>query len=463
MLAVHRAVTLMRLDRPEAAGSVLRIAREDWLGLDVDTRTQLVLTEARLYRSLGESAKAHECWMMAKSIAEEASDASLLARAHVGLARSYADVGATDETLHEAFAAVRTADREHHGPALIEAYTTIYIAYHTLRRYSDAVEYARRAYDVAHEKGTSLERLNTSCNLALAVADVGDVRQGFEILRMGRPLLAQIGRDVSKAHHLHTLGQLHLTAMQYRSAINVMSQSVALYAGLQHTSELHSAQFILAQAFRGLGRIDEAMALADGIIAYYAGSEEHYDPLLASVLEFASTIEYERGAYQRACDHLRELMRVRARTHKENARRLASVLDIRYRVDKLQRDAKRIEAENNDMRAQLAGAAIRLVQQATAQKRAPSVVEAEWRLFKLQFDRVHTGVMRRIAGEYPDLTGAELRVCAMLIASFATKDIAAVLSCSIRTVEWHRANIRRKLNIRSGANLGAHLARYAAR
>ena len=48
----------------------------------------------------------------------------------------------------------------------------------------------------------------------------------------------------------------------------------------------------------------------------------------------------------------------------------------------------------------------------------------------------------------------------MLVAAFNTKDIAAVLSCSTRTVEWHRANIRRKLKLRPSASLSTYLTRF---
>lgn len=460
LLHIHCAVAMIRLARYTDAASALGMARTYWRLIDLATRFLLASTEARLYRTIGDTTRAHQCSMIARSLAESTGDAASLGRAHVDLARSYASVGATEEALEEAFAAVRTADAEQHASILIEAYTTIYVAYHTLRRYPDAHIYAQRAHEVASSFGTKIDIVNTGYNLALALADVDELPQAFALLRRLHRSVRGLALPAAQADYYHTLGQLHLHAGDDREVIKVIQQCLALYQQHHRMREYRSAQFIIAQAYRSLGDLQNAAATAEEIADFYNQPDQRYDSLLASVLEFLASVEYDRGRYREAYDHLRKLTEQRARSNSEMARRLASVLDIRYRVDQLQQHTRRIEAENADMRTQLASAALRLVQHASSHRRASSVINAEWRLFQMQFDRVHVGFIRQLSVAHPTLSAAELRVCTMLVASFSTKDIAAVLSSSARTVEWHRANIRRKLKLRSSANLTTYLTRF---
>ena len=57
-----------------------------------------------------------------------------------------------------------------------------------------------------------------------------------------------------------------------------------------------------------------------------------------------------------------------------------------------------------------------------------------------------------LAGPAP-LTPAEKRVAGYLVNGFTSKEIAAALACSPRTVEVHRANMIRKMNVRNSAEL----------
>ena len=59
-----------------------------------------------------------------------------------------------------------------------------------------------------------------------------------------------------------------------------------------------------------------------------------------------------------------------------------------------------------------------------------------------------TGISR-IGG----LTPAELRIAGYLVNGFTSKEIAQSLSCSHRTVEVHRANMIRKMNVRNSFEL----------
>ena len=82
-----------------------------------------------------------------------------------------------------------------------------------------------------------------------------------------------------------------------------------------------------------------------------------------------------------------------------------------------------------------------------------------WKIFQQQFTSCHPSFMRKLVEIYPALSITEKRVCALLRIYMSSKDIASLLNLSIRTVEDHRNNIRKKLNLIVKENLSEFLSK----
>lgn len=80
-------------------------------------------------------------------------------------------------------------------------------------------------------------------------------------------------------------------------------------------------------------------------------------------------------------------------------------------------------------------------------------MDKEWQRFEHHFDEVHSGFIKKLKEMYPDLTPSELRLCAYLRLNMTTKEIAQILSISVRGVEISRYRLRKKLKIDSDTNL----------
>jgi DNA-binding CsgD family transcriptional regulator len=63
--------------------------------------------------------------------------------------------------------------------------------------------------------------------------------------------------------------------------------------------------------------------------------------------------------------------------------------------------------------------------------------------------------------KYPDLSPAELKLCAYLRLNPSTKDLALITNRSMRTIESTRTNIRKKMNLTSQENLVTHLLSFS--
>jgi two-component system, NarL family, response regulator NreC len=61
-----------------------------------------------------------------------------------------------------------------------------------------------------------------------------------------------------------------------------------------------------------------------------------------------------------------------------------------------------------------------------------------------------------VAGDAPVLTTREGQVLRLLALGYTNREVGTLLHISVRTAEFHRKNIQRKLNLTSRSQLVAH-------
>lgn len=86
--------------------------------------------------------------------------------------------------------------------------------------------------------------------------------------------------------------------------------------------------------------------------------------------------------------------------------------------------------------------------------------ENEWTLYQTNFDRIHEKFFFKLKERYPELTPGDLRMCALLRLNMPTKDMASMLSLSVRGIEAARYRLRKKLNLSEGENLVDFMIRF---
>lgn len=79
--------------------------------------------------------------------------------------------------------------------------------------------------------------------------------------------------------------------------------------------------------------------------------------------------------------------------------------------------------------------------------------ENQWETFKQHFEAVHTNFFQKLLTRQPNLTAHDLRYCAYLRINLTSKEIAALLGASLRSVETHRYRLRKKLALDSEIDL----------
>ena len=84
----------------------------------------------------------------------------------------------------------------------------------------------------------------------------------------------------------------------------------------------------------------------------------------------------------------------------------------------------------------------------------------EWSQFSANFDQVHGNFITRLKEQYPALTPQEIKFAAYIRMNLNTKEIANLLSISVRGVEIGRYRVRKKLELERKDNLSDFLLRF---
>jgi tetratricopeptide (TPR) repeat protein len=195
------------------------------------------------------------------------------------------------------------------------------------------------------------------------------------------------------------------------------------------------------------------------------------------------------GQPAQALDHYKRFMRIKEDVAGHEKQRLITELQVRFDIDTAEREreiyrlkAQQLESEMRLKQNELAAMALNILQKkellealqselkelkkgdsTAAVDRILTVLdgsrsaEQDWKLFEQQLDNLHHDFVRTLSERYPALTPTELKICSLARINLLTKDIANLLYTSIRTVDAHKYNIRKKLDLPAGASLTTFL------
>lgn len=76
-----------------------------------------------------------------------------------------------------------------------------------------------------------------------------------------------------------------------------------------------------------------------------------------------------------------------------------------------------------------------------------------WEKFEENFNVVYDDFMKKLTNQYSNLKTSDRKLCAYLRMGLSSKEMAALLNMSVRSIETARYRLRKKLNLESGENL----------
>lgn len=87
-------------------------------------------------------------------------------------------------------------------------------------------------------------------------------------------------------------------------------------------------------------------------------------------------------------------------------------------------------------------------------------LQEDWKEFEYHFNRVHGEFLTRLREQYTNLTPKDHKLCAFLRLNLSTKEIAQLMSISVRGVEIARYRLRKKLDLDTGDSLAQFILDY---
>lgn len=80
-------------------------------------------------------------------------------------------------------------------------------------------------------------------------------------------------------------------------------------------------------------------------------------------------------------------------------------------------------------------------------------LDEEWKQFSIHFNNVHSNFLITLKEVYPELNAHEMKLCAYLRMNLSSKEIAQLMSISVRGVEISRYRLRKKLKLQPNEDL----------
>jgi len=89
--------------------------------------------------------------------------------------------------------------------------------------------------------------------------------------------------------------------------------------------------------------------------------------------------------------------------------------------------------------------------------------DSDWENFAIHFDKIHSNFLDTLKTKFPELSPTDLKMCAYLKINLASKEIAQLMSITVRAVEVGRYRLRKKLNLPSNVNLFDYLVKVTTK
>ncbi len=362
-----------------------------------------------------------------------------------------------------------------------EAYTLGIIAriFDAMEEYSSAISYYNNQRTLFTELSDRYGESIALGNMGWSYAKQEQYDEALRYMRQALEIQVEQQNTVHQALSHSNISHVHLSRKEFEQAFQESEQALALY---QTKKNLYITLFIYHQhgkVLNALGRYDEALsflleaarcitsetstAVKRDIYKEIVYSYEQLG-ISAKALEFHKLLheaEIEEIKHQtdkdlRALEYRFEMQR--KETEKELYRLQADQLkkDIEIQTKEVTALASQLSQKNELLRilrkeaAELSGASnerlksIRKFVQRIEQCIEP---DADPRAFDKALHELDAEFLALLKYQCPGLSKTELKICSLIKINMTSQQIADLLFTSIRTVEKHRNNIRKKLEI----------------
>lgn len=354
-------------------------------------------------------------------------------------------------------------------------------------------------------------KANKESNLGICYIMMGNLEKGKQHLLNARQDFIELNNTTNYIYTLLNLGKLERLEGNNESALSYLSEALgyaknnnAVPREIDILAEIAMCHLNLQLYEEGLIFLSEAISIskahnfvvsevsiaASKFFIYKNNYEGAYAELIKIIEDESIELSNREEIYQLLsdiCTHLgkwkegfkyqKAYFEIHNKIHDQKKLWAAAELEIEFENRNKKKEVELLEQHTKQQTEDLATQALQLLKHReflneikqdlqSGKKASEDILKQvnaelqrndEWVEFEVRFTQSHGQKMKVLKQRYPGLTTAELKVCALLTAELSTKAISIVLSMSPRTVEWHRAKVRKKMKVEPSEDLIAFL------
>jgi tetratricopeptide (TPR) repeat protein/DNA-binding CsgD family transcriptional regulator len=402
----------------------------------------------QVYCDIGDYAKALEYFLSALALSEELDDDRGVTTCLSNLGNVYRDIGDYAKALEYLRLAHSLSERLGIRQAIAADTGNIGSVYHDLGQYSQALEYMQLARTAYEQLGDKKGVAGVTGNIGIVYRDMGNYDDAMEYHQMSLRLAVEIGDRTMIALVTGNIG--HLIAIEVFDGYNPSYAQKLLQRAIDLTIEIGNKSLLLdpyrwlAGLYQQQGKWEQAYQY----LSYYhevkedvQGHKVHKQAQQIEHLKQIAAMEKQRVIEQSKAKAIQEVQRMKAeQVEKELGNTTLQLLaqtellrELRSDLQKIARKIPPSEPVARELRDRI--------------KNLPCDA-VDWKKFDAQFAIAHPEFVRNLTARAPDLTVTEVRVCTMVRMNLKSHEIASLFCITDAGVEFHRRNIRRKLQLK---------------
>lgn len=363
--------------------------------------------------------------------------------------------------------------------------------YYYLGDLDRSFEYDQRSLELARATNNTYGTAHALEAIATHYKARGAFDEATRALTDALEIFSSLGeKRYAAATHIK-LGSVHELQQKSKKALEHYATAATMALSIKR-HDLHAQALLCKGAILSTGKApSSSIEIFESVVEI--ARTHSLDQLVVETLGHLAQAYARAGDHQRAFNALQECAKMKERLYALDRQRAVAEMQSRFDVERAEREGEVLRIKNAhleelmEVRSQeLASMAMRLVGKNAFLQRLRKQISAhteqhpelrdavkdvlqeintdlrddnEWVRFEEKFEHLHQDYLTKLSQAYPKLTPTELKVCAMLKINLSNKEIAGLLSVSLRNVESHRYSIRKKLGLASDVNLTAVLIR----
>jgi len=365
--------------------------------------------------------------------------------------------------------------------------------YKSMKKYPQALTYLRQALEIEQSLGDEEKVGKRLAYIGATYLDMNDFEQSYPYLQQALSILSKTELHDDMARLQNTFGNYYLARHDYQNALEhlLLSQQHAQFNNLKPL-QLSNLKLIAevyektGQAEKALGAFKQFQAVKDSVFtrdseramaefqARYENEKIQIEnELLRNDAQAKKRIYILSGVLSVSLISILVAVILILRLRARNSRQLKEIAEKNSALLKEEVDMKNHELTLNAMSIirsnEVTTQIVETIEKALREGQPVDVLESvlqqfktlerdkSWKEFEIRFSQVHKEFYEKLTTLFPDLTPNEIKLCAFLRLNMTTKDISAITTQSIHSINVARTRLRKKMNL---ANSDENLISY---